>query len=335
MKAKDTPNLRASDFAQGAPSHLNPRRRAAAAFAAGCLALTLCPAAAFAAPSGPGGAPQGGMPPAMQQDAAMPSGQAPDGQAPDGQAPAGQAPDGQAPDGQAPEGQPMEQAPDGQAPMGQAPDGQADGQASDGQPSGQAPDDLNGDWQSIPGDQPRSDALDDQIRQELTDSYGIQTERPAAVAKATGQNGQPGSPEDAPEIPEGETNVQQVIDAIRDVLRQYSSEDLASKLSDADFVAEVQAYAKSATASRLAAFASGQKPASASEAAGQAPESQGDANAQAPSGRDGDPADGTAPANAPDTDGFDAAQAIQNVDSSLIGQIASLVMAAFGYTSAA
>ena len=219
-----TPQYANDSVAAAVPLHKTLRGRATAALAAGCLALSLFPGIALAAPADDQASQQGGNPPAMQQgpgsmafsdasfgdmagggmmpggqmpDGQMPDGQAPDGQAPEGQAPTGQAPEGQAPDGQAPEGQ----APDGQAPTGQAPEGQApSGQAPTGQaPEGQAPAGAPN------GNGPRSDALDDAVRTTLTKDYGVEASTPADAA-AGQQQGAPGeAPEGTPtgQAPEG------------------------------------------------------------------------------------------------------------------------------------
>lgn len=242
-------------------SHRSLRSRFGTAFVAGCLALSVCPAVALAAPGDANGMQNGpdqmGNPPAAMQFDGQNAQQGPafggmqlDGQAPNGQAPAdmGQIPDGQ--QGQAPD---MGQAPDGQ--QGQAPDmGQMPGgdQQQTGQmPSGQAPFDMQG----PSGMEPRTDAMDNQVRQILADKYGIAT-------NAFGGNGafQPGDPTDAPELPDGAANVQAVIDTARDILREYRDEDLASKIGDADFVAALKAYALSSTAQRMEMFANQARP---------------------------------------------------------------------------
>ena len=265
------------------------RSRVGAMLAAGCLTLSLCPVVALAAPPDQNGAPQGGNPPAMQQGA-------PEGQAPEGQAPGGEAPEGQAPDGQQP---PAGEMPDGQAPEGQAPDGQTpDGQAPDGQvPDGQQP----------PMGQPKDDALGDQVRQALTNDYGIEISLPDDAQKPgeDGEDSQQGKPEAAPELPEGAVNIQQVIDSVRDIFLKYGSAALSSQISDSDFASEVKDYAVSANEKRLADFASN---AAASEGA-------------APSGSQ--PSNGQ-PSALPED--------LSSVDSTLMKQAIALVMDAFGYT---
>ena len=304
-------------------SHNNLRMRAGAALAAGCLALSLCPALAFAAPTGQQDAAQGN-PPAMQQDGGKDM-QAPDGfdfgdktstdqQAPDGQAPSqGQAPDGQAPDGQAPS---QGQAPDGQTPpQGQAPDGQApDGQAPDGQqlPQGQAPD---GQRPSVnaPGN---DDALGNQVRQSLADEYGIETALPNADAgNQAGQGAPQGKPSEAPELPEGAVNVQQIIDSLRDVISKFGSSVLSEKLSDDSFATEVKDYAVSANDQRLADFAK--------QTAQPGADAQGEG--QAPAGEQ--PSSGEQP---PALD-----EQNTTVDSTVMNQIIAWLMEAFGFTASA
>ena len=228
-------------------SHRTMRSRFGTAFVAGCLALSMCPAIALAAPGEAGGMQDGqsqmGNPPSAMQFDNQDGQQAPafggmqlDEQAPNGQAPADM---GQIPDDQ------QGQAPD----MGQMPGG--DQQQTGQMPSGQAPFDMQG----PSGMEPRTDAMDNQVRQILADKYGIAT-------NAFGGNGafQPGDPADAPELPEGAVNVQAVIDTARDILREYRDEDLASKIGDADFVAALKAYALSSTAQRMEMFANQARP---------------------------------------------------------------------------
>ena len=240
-------------------SHRTMRSRFGAAFVAGCLALSMCPAIALAAPGEAGGMQDGqgqiGNPPsAMQFDnqdgqqgsafGSMPFGD----QAPSGQAlfDMGQAPSdmGQAPSDQQGNTPDMGQAPNnGQQQPGQAP--------SDEAMSGQDPFGMQG-----PSDMgPRADATDNQVRQILTEKYGI-------TMPAFGENGtfQPGDPADAPELPEGAINVQAVIDTARDILREYQEEDLSAKIGDADFVAALKAFALSSTAQRMEMFANNERP---------------------------------------------------------------------------
>ena len=352
-------------------SHLDLKPRFGAALVAGCLALSLAPCAAFAAPMEDGGFQQGGAPAAMQEGSQsggeMPGG-APMGQTQGGamgQEPGGQQapsddfgpqtpsepiasngfgeqqPSGDAPAGQAPDGQmtPGQQAPSDELPSGQAPNGQT---APNGQaPLAQMPDQQNGEtsWQQVPGnptgDQPRTDATDDQVRQALADSYGIETSMPngqAGDAAAT-----PGAPGEAPDLPEGAVNVQQIIDAMRDVLRFFSGDDLASRIGDADFAAELQAYAKSATEQRLAAFASGDAPAM-QNAPANTPADNAAVSANDSALPTGMPATPAAPANgeaAPANAPAAPAEAAQSVSASVFDQILSIIMGAFGYTTAA
>lgn len=248
-------------------SHRTMRSRFGTAFVAGCLALSMCPAIALAAPNEAGGMQDGqgqmGNPPSAMQFDNQDGQQTPafggmpfDGQAPSGQAPSdmGQAPSGQqgnAPDmGQAPNNGQQGNAPD----MGQTPnDGQQQpGQASsDEAMSGQNPFGMQG-----PSDMgPRADATDNQVRQILAEKYGI-------TMPAFGENGafQPNDPADAPELPEGAINVQAVIDTARDILREYQGEDLSAKIGNADFVAALKAFALSSTAQRMEMFASNERP---------------------------------------------------------------------------
>ncbi len=319
-------------------SHLNLRSRFGAAFLAGCLALSVCPTLAFAATSANGaeqGNVNGNPPAAMQFDAGTVNdlqqgpqqGQAPSGftqgEAPEmGQAPEGM-PGGEAPDfSQAPEGAPEGEAPDFQMQNGQAPNMQAGELPSGELPSGQAPD-----MQAPNGNEPRTDAMSEQVKQILAETYGI-TLPAFGESEPTGdfQPGNMGAPDEAPELPDGIVNVQQVIDTARDILREYSATDLQDKIGDADFVAALKAYALSATEQRLAMFASNERPTM--EAPSDLPSDQAAAPTDAPDGAapgeavDGAPEgtpNGTAPGDA--------------VDGTLMSQIISLIMDVFGYVA--
>ena len=233
-------------------SHRTMRSRFGTAFVAGCLALSMCPAIALAAPGEAGGMQDGqsqmGNPPSAMQFDNQDGQQAPafDGMPFDGQAPSGQAPSDM---GQAPSDQ------QGNAPnMGQAPN---NGQQQPGQvPSSEAMSGQNPFGMQSPSDMgPRADATDNQVRQILAEKYGI-------TMPAFGENGtfQPGDPADAPELPEGAINVQAVIDTARDILREYQGEDLSAKIDDADFVAALKAFALSSTAQRMEMFANNERP---------------------------------------------------------------------------
>ena len=297
----------------GAPRHMTLRSRATAAIASGCLALAIFPGVAMAAPADGQGPQQNGNPPAMQTgfsdesfgmmagggqmlDGQMPGGEAPDGQMPGGQAPDGQAPSGQMPSGGAPSGQmPGDQAPEAQAPEGQMPDGQApEGQSSNGQP--------------LAGSQ-RDDPMDDQVRQALSDGYGIETNAPFG-----GQSGQPGDPADAPEIPEGQANVQQIIDSMRDVFRAFGVDKLESAdLTDEEFANQLASFVTKSNEERMQMFASGQRPSDMPQ------------EIEAPDGA-------TQPEQT--ADGHSAAPASgQAASDELIQNLVSFVMGVFGYTA--
>ena len=335
-------------------SHLNLRSRLGSAFVAGCLALSVCPTLAFAATNTNGSAQDAGNPPAaMQFDANNANGpqqgmqqgpqfgqfnqapsdftqnQAPemqDWETPNGEAMGDQAPEaGQMPNGEAPD---MSQAPNmdqasgmnGAPDMNQTPDMQ----------NGQAPNGMAFDGQAPNGNQPRTDAMSEQVRQILSETYGI-------TLPTIGENGQPdganqpngdfqpgnmGNPGEAPELPEGATNVQQVIDTARDILREYSATDLQDKIGDADFVAALQAYALSATEQRLAMFASNERPTM--ENPSDLPSDQAaPATEGAPSGE----APSAGAFNPNDAESGDA------IDGVLMSQIISLIMDVFGYVS--
>ena len=257
MKTKTTNTRHAATEEQ--PLHRTLKARAAAALTAGCLAVSLCPAAAaFATPGNSADAAPGGNPPAMQQT--FDNNQ----QAPSGQPGAGN----QMPGGD-------EQAPGGQAPSGnqQAPGGQG--------------------GQGGPGGQPANDGVDDQVRTILSEDYDVNAQLP----DQSGQPGQPGdnagqppagnagAPTEAPELPEGAVNVQAVIDSVRDVVGHYGSDALeAADFSNEDFAAEMKAFVKSSFGQRMEMFANG-KP--------------GDAASQPSTGDSAQPADGQTPPAAP------------------------------------
>lgn len=283
-------------------SHRNLRARFGTAFVSGCLALSLCPAAALAMQPGQD-APQGDTganPPAMQQFEADGFDGNGFGNGFGGNGFGGlQAPEG--PQGEAPaNGEQPPALPNGEAQQGEAPDGQAPEGPQGQEPDGHAPDMQQGPF----GDMPRIDPVGDQVKQILVDQFGI-----TLPAMGEGVDGfQPGAPSDAPEIPEGEVNVQQVIDSTRDILREYGTEDLSTKLADPEFAATLQEYAKAMTEQRLAMFASNDRP-----------------SFDNPSDLPANPEDATpegAPAEAP----VDA-----NADAGILSQIVDLLMDAFGY----
>lgn len=294
------------------PPHKNLRKRFGAAFVSGCLALTMCPALALAQPGdafdqngapdqamqaqgqqfGFGGDQQFGDPGAFQQ-AGMPF----DGQEP-GQG--GQEPgqDGMA---QPPAQDNGDQGQRAEAPSngnGQAPDANGEGQQPDAGLPESAPSGEFGQMSDAPFDlggfQMRSDAIDGQIRQLLADAFGISAFMQDQAPEDVGMQGQapegvnsdefggsgdmrmPGNKEEAPEIPEGEVNVQQVIDAARDILREYGSEDLEARLADPEFASTLQSYAKVTTEQRLADFANNVRPTMENPADLPAPEGDGD-----------------------------------------------------------
>ena len=306
------------------PPRSSLKSRTTAAITAGCLAFALCPGIALAAPGDTQDMQGSANMPAMQQafdrGAGLPG--APDGQAPSGQAPSGQAQDGQAPSGQAPDS-----APDGQAPSGQAPDGQAPvGPASEGAPSGdsdsrapegQAPDGNRGGIDRA-GNALRTDAVDNQVRQVLSDSYGVEM-------PANGPDGaafESGKPSEAPELPEGAINVQKVIDSVRDLLRGFGVDVLEkADLTDEEYAAQLKTNVENATEERMQMFANGEKPSALPEAPqqGEAPDGNAPAKGEAP--------DGNAPGQP-----SKAAQ-MQQASETLLNNLVSFVMGVFGYTA--
>lgn len=321
---------------QEAP-HKNLRRRMGVAFVSGCLALSMCPALAMAQPGGADGAfnpsdqpmeqtEQMGQPPAAPEgDVQMPQGDfdgssAQQPPAMDGSQSANQAPQapgqtstdnangmpqqpGQAPEGDGNQGQQPNEAP---ADNGGQPNQQPgqDNQAPQGQPGDQAP-------QGQPG-QPRTDELDAKVLG-ILESYGIELpSAPNADQQANGDQA-PGNPGEAPELPEGAVNVQQVIDTMRDILHEYSVNDLETNMSDETFVTTLKAYAQTATAQRLAMFASQERPNM---------ETPSDLPAEGDQAPEGAP-EGTPEASAPGEGASDA----------LLSQICSLIMDVFGYVS--
>ena len=238
-----------------AVNHRSFRSRALAAATSGCLALSMCPALAMAAQPEQGG-PQQGEPPAAMQQApegwqageAASFGEAPDGQPGQGQAPQGQAPDGQAPQGQMPQGQPAsEQDPQGQMSDGQAPLGDMQKPAADSQMP------ENG----MPGN--RNDAVDQKVQQILSEQFGVKLSLDK-IAK-DGNDKPIDADKAAIELPEGEINVQQVIDSIRDLLRTYTVDELESAdFTDASFTEKLTESVSKSNEERLARFASETKP---------------------------------------------------------------------------
>ena len=108
------------------PTHKNLGRNAASAIISGCLALSLCPAIAFAAP--------GGEPPAMMQDSGYQDGSFNQGMPPAQSQNGGPSQSIGSPSDQNGGGQPTGQG--NGAPQGQAPDMQ---QPANGTPDGQQP----------------------------------------------------------------------------------------------------------------------------------------------------------------------------------------------------
>lgn len=287
-------------------SHHNLRSRVGTAFVASCLALSVCPAIAFAAP-GTQGAPQDGAmngnPPAAMQFDGENGGMPLQGESPDGQ-PGHDSEMPGAPSGNMQQGQ-MPDMPDNQ---GQAPDNQAETPSNMPQnqlsPNGQ-PD------QRPSGNQPQPDGFDQQVRQILSETFGVAL---PDFGNGSEPSFKPGDPADAPELPEGAVNVQQVIDTMRDVLHEYNGEDLAAKIGDEDFTAALKAFAISATEQRLAMFANNERPNMENPSDLPSPE------AAAPADFDAVGSNASAAA-APDT----------AIDNSLMSTIIGLIMDAFGY----
>lgn len=268
------------------PFHKTLRARATAALATGCLALSLSPAVALAAPgdqAGQDGPQQGGNPPAAQQQALQGDWQ----------------PQGD----QVNQGASQQPPSDGQQPAaGQQP---ADGAQAEGGPQG-------------------GSAVDDQVRQILSGQYGINATLPEGMA-AGGPGAQPASGQQTasaigvPEIPEGEVNVQAVIDTVRDVLRQHGEATFeAADYSDESFLATLAEYVQAAVGQRETLFASGAFPADAPAQQGAAP---GESGVAADDGAAGDVAvaDGDAAGDASD----DAASSATWLDK-LVGFIVGL-----------
>ncbi|MBQ9021289.1 MAG: hypothetical protein IJ113_04675 [Eggerthellaceae bacterium] len=194
------------------PQH-SLRTRIGAAAAAGCLALALVPAVALAEPAGAAPQDNGGQAPAAQQGIPQDQGGmgAPGGFAPDGFAPG--APSGSF-DSQntdsMPPSMPSESGENGNT-LGNMPQPPAapDGQAPDGQAPATFGDDTSG---QLPPSAPTDNNMAMQNR-ELDERIinAIEDEDIRARALA----GNPDTENKRPPIPEGEVNVQQLIDSIR------------------------------------------------------------------------------------------------------------------------
>lgn len=320
--------------------HLNLRRRFGSAFVAGCLALTVCPALAFAAPAGQGD--QANMPGDLNGNppAAMQVEQGGQGAAPDNAS--GNAPFGmQFGDGG------MNAPQQGEAPANEFQQDQAFGGAPQ---QGQAPDGAEmpqQGWET--GTAPRTDEVDDQIRSILGDQYGVDAAGPMGElpngqlpngimpegqspddANMSGMTGMPG---EAPELPDGAVNVQQVIDTARDILREYSATDLNAKIADADFVAALQQFAKSATEQRVAMFAGNERPNMEAPSDLPAPVDGEAVAAGAPNGEPTAAGAAGAPNGEASASGASSAAAApgENVDDTVMHSIIALIMDVFGY----
>lgn len=304
--------------------HKNLRKRVGTAFVSGCLALSLFPALALAQPGDSddsfnvGDQPMGQMEQAGQPSA-MPEG---DMQMPQGDfgsfgdlggfdmqqpptAPEDQTP-GQGQDGNA---NSMSQQPGREGSQSQQAQPPADGNdwQSDQQPS---QDGQMGQRTNQPGQpgQARTDALDAKVKS-ILESHGVTLPATPGDAQQPGDQKAFAATGEAPELPEGEVNVQQVIDTMRDILREYSISDLEANISDENFVSTLKAYAQTATAQRLAMFESSMRPSM-------------EEPCDLPS--EGERPSETAPAN--DAPG-------ENAGDSLLSQICEIIMDVFGYVS--
>ena len=384
---------------QEAPLHLMLKSRATAALAAGCLALSMCPALAYAAPNADASQeegrtsierqmPNGGQESdgqhssdgrmagsQMPSDRQMPTGEQPsDGQRPadeqqfgkqpaDGQQPSfesGQMPDtGQAPSGdQQPSGEErggVEWAPSDfsgvPAPADDQAQPSADGQApADGQyPSdGQASSD---DWQIPERDYqdgfsdlgqrgPRMEqfaedsAADAQVRDILTEKYGA-GQIPSNDAAGSGDGaGAPGgiagdqtrsgmegfvNVNDIPAVPEGEANVQEVIDTTRDIVRGYGADALEkADFSDKGFLAGLTKFTNDVVAQRAEMFENNAKP----------------ENAEQPGAPNGNGKEAGAKASSDDAAQSSASKpANENVSASVLDQIIEFLAGLFGFSA--
>ena len=298
MRTNRTIGNHEHETAPSQPLHLSLGSRAMAALTAGCLALSLCPALAFAAPSGEEAGQQGGNAPIEQQG---PSGkQGPSNQMPnDNGSPNG----GSLPAGNRPhfeEGQSESSNPPGQPAEGQWADAGSQAPADNAQPprddasqngEPQAPEGENEgqpDYRDRPMERPEgSSDMDDQVREILAENYGMTANPPAPegmadpvgagdnanaegdAGAAAGNRRQP--PElsgNAPEIPEGEPNVQEIIDTTRDIVREYGADALAeADFDDQAFLTKLAEYANSAIEQRMEMFKKGIAPHSNAESA--------------------------------------------------------------------
>ena len=275
------------------PTHKNLGRNAASAIISGCLALSLCPAIAFAAP--------GGEPPAMMQDSGYQDGSFNQGMPPAQSQNGGPSQSIGSPSDQNGGGQPTGQG--NGAPQGQAPDMQ---QPANGTPDGQQPA-QQPDSVGAPAGQPggngmqggRNDQVSDQVRSTLSESYGVSTAQPAQDQAPNGSK----PSEEPPTLLDGEINVQQIIDSVRDMMRHYGLDALQSAdFSDSQFNADATEYVTQANATRFTQ----------------------DQNQQAPA----DLQDDTTPIEKPDEG--DAAPTDTAADKSLIDKLVAFVMGIFG-----
>jgi len=237
----------------------------------------------------------------------------------------------------APSGIPGNQQPsDGVAPEGgQVPsDGQqpADGQQQPGDWQMPARDDQNqpAGAQGPREGQPAGDsAADAQVRDILADKYGVSTQMPEkgdAVEGADGTDGgmQRGKDQflrvdDIPAVPEGEANVQQVIDTTRDIVREYGADALGkADFSDESFTTELADFANKSVDQRSEMFSSDAKPSDMTSPADEAkPGATTDANGAA--NESGQSAS--------------AKPSSENVSSSILDQIIEFLAGLFGFGS--
>ena len=341
MNTKITNARHATATVEEQPLHLRLRSRAAATIVAGCLAVSMCPAAAFALPSDTGM--QGGGTPAMeqpyqggsQQDFNQQGGMSQDApgmpsqfnqQGDQGQA----GPQGQM-EGSAPEGAPDGQAPDGQMPNGQAPDGQL----PSGQPGGAGENAAMPDGAQVPG-APADDAAASQVRDYLMEKFGIAASADMGAEGALPGGQQMGQPGEAPEIPEGEVNVQAIIDTVRDVMRQYGADALQSAdFTDETWKTELASFIQKATVERLEMFQRGLAP------SGEVAPSEAFANVS-DKGMDGIPANDAAgapegapagdvagaPEGAPEGAPSDLAQRMETLEGNLLSTLVDFIVSA-------
>lgn len=301
-----------------APDHRSLRSRAGSAVVAGCLALSMCPAIALAAQPAQDAFQQSGQPAMAQQGPEMQQ-------------------QGGTPDQQM--GIPMEMNQD-QATAGDAVEPAGVEQGGTFQPAdmeqGSAPQFADMEQGGMSGQFPgmqQSSEMDNQIRQLIMEEYGFggQADAPQdGTAQGEGFGQMPemafGNPEEAPEIPDGEPNIQAIIDSTRDIMLKYKDADLDSlDFSDEAFRAELESFVKESTAQRLEMFAADERPSAAvSSDAATRQGSTFEAPSDLPAPEEGEGAP-EAPAN--------PGSSIENAGSTFASSVVDFLMSMFGVVS--